>query len=355
MNRPTKTEYQKLLTRYLEGKCSREEREALNRWYESFEQDGSNRIDISDTDNLLELKGEMFENIRKGIDELEAQSNNAPLHRETKDVKATGLRRIKRLAAVILAGIGIGIAIFSQHIFNRSRQVNNITVSERHAEERPKVSGPATIYLSDGSVVWLDGRSWLEYPGAFPDGIREVTLSGAAFFDVAKDSARLFVIHSTNFTTRVLGTSFKIKDHDQEESQEVEVVTGKVMVSVKDTATNSVKELILKSKRKAVYSKKDNSLIESVVKEDAVQALSTNSKLEFNEVALKDIVKVLNVVYGENITIASEGMKSCIITADLTHESLEVSIAILAKAVNADFTVRGKDIILSGEGCAAPQ
>jgi transmembrane sensor len=127
------------------------------------------------------------------------------------------------------------------------------------------------------------------------------------------------------------------------------------MVSVKGASTDSVKELILKSNRKAVYSKKDKSLVESAVGDGSLQKLSTKSKLEFNEVALKDIVKVLNVAHGVNITISNERMTECIITADLRNETLDISIAILAKAINAEFTVRGKDIILSGKGCGGSQ
>lgn len=354
MNKPNKREYRKLLIRYLKGKCSQDEREMLDRWYESFDQDGRNRIEIPDTDNLFELKDKMFKNITKGIDEREAQRDSALFPGRT---GRTGIRlsRPKLFAVVIVVGIGIAITIFSQQIFSTGGRVNQVAVNERPAKMFSKVPGPATIYLSDGSVVWLDDRSWLEYPEAFPDGIREVTLTGEAFFDVATDSTNPFVIHSTNFTTRVLGTSFKIKDHDNEESPEVEVLKGKVMVSVNTSAADSTIELILKSNRKAVYSRKDNSLVESAIRDVAVRTLSSNSKLEFNEVALANIIKVLNAVHDVNITIASEGMKNCIITADLRNETLDVSIVILAKALNADFAVRGKDIILSGKGCVDPK
>lgn len=355
MNKPNKREYQRLLTKYLGGKCSGGEQVEVERWYDSFDQDNRNRIDISDRETLLQLKSEMFRNIRQGIDRLERQISGAHLQPPDKRARVIKLRPMKRLAAIILAGIGIVLAVVSQYTFTAERHVDSVAASERPSENRANVRGPATIYLPDGSVVWLDARSWLKYPKAFPAGIREVTLTGEAFFDVAKDSGRPFVIHSTNFTTRVLGTTFKIKDHDDEESQEVEVVTGQVMVSVKTAVSDSVKGLILQSNRKAVYSKKDNSLVESAIKEDVVHTLSSNSKLEFNEVALTDIVKVLNVVHGANITIASEGMKNCIITADLTNETFDVSIAILAKAVNADYTVKGRDVIFSGDGCVVPQ
>lgn len=351
--KPNKREYQELLTRYLEGKCTKEELETLNRWYESFDGD-SGDTEIPAADNFLELKSEMFENITKGIHAAEAQSKN-PHNGETPRRKAKVIRflPLKRMAAIITVGIGVGIYILSQQFdFRQGRPDNAVkTIDESISEQRPKVNGPATIYLSDGSVVWLTAKSTLEYAVMFTDGVREVKLIGEAFFDVAKDRERPFVIHSTNFTTRVLGTSFKIKDHEDEESKEVAVVTGKVMVSVKGAFTDSVKNIILKSNRKAVYSKKDNSLVEFPVAEGLGEKLPAKSKLEFNEVPLKDIVKVLNVTHGVNITVPNERMKNCIITADLTNETIDVSIAILAKAINAEITVREKDIVLIGDGC----
>ena len=349
---------QKLLTRYLEGKCSKEELEALDQWYRSLDQGGRDKFEMPDIDDLCELKSEMFENITKGIGEQEAQSKNMHKRKSRgRKVNIIKLKTFKRLAAIITVGISLGIFIYSQlHDFRKRTQISDVKLTnDIPVEERAKVNGPATIYLSDGSVVWVNKKSRLEYPKAFTGGIREVRLTGEAFFDVAKNSGRPFVIHSTNFTTRVLGTSFKIKDHEGEESQEVEVVTGKVIVSVKGTTTDNVKELILKSNRKAVYSKKDNTLVEIAASDGSVQKLTPKSKLEFNEVALKDILKVLSAAHGVNITMANERMKNCIITADLSNETLEISLAIISKAINADFTVRGNDIILSGDGCMPSQ
>lgn len=354
-NKPSRNEYQELLIRYLEGKCSEEEKKLLDRWYESFDDDGQDSVDSSDVGISSKLKQEMFDNISKGIEAKEEEIKKASHDGKAPRMRVLELRRWTRIAAMLAIGIGIGTAIVSQVFFQGSRPATSDTVIEAPLEEHLNVTGPATIYLSDGSVVWLEERSTLAYPRAFPGGLREVTLAGEAFFDVAKENDRPFIIHSTNFTTRVLGTSFKIKDDDREQSPEVEVVTGKVMVSVKDSTSARVKEVILKPNRKAVYSKKNNSLVESAVESSVVHKLPAKSRLEFNEVALKDIVKVLNVVHGVNITVSSERMKNCIITADLSNETLDASIAILSKAINADFTVRGKDIILSGDGCAIPE
>jgi transmembrane sensor len=82
-------------------------------------------------------------------------------------------------------------------------------------------------------VVWLREKSRLEYAkkftGSTREVTREVTFIGEAFFDVAKDQERPFIIQSKYLTTRVTGAAFNIKAYENEELQEVAVVTGEVM------------------------------------------------------------------------------------------------------------------------------
>ncbi len=172
-----------------------------------------------------------------------------------------------------------------------------------------------------------------------------------AFFDVAADAKKPFLIHSTNFTTRVLGTSFNIRDHGNEDEHEVVVVNGKVIVSVRDSADDKRQELVLSRNKKAVYSPSKNILTENDVIDVPTEILN-KEKLVFEEVKLNDIIKVVNAEYNINISLSHEGMNGCIITADLSDMSLDLSLEILSKAINATYDVdNGGNIVISGEGC----
>ena len=341
-------EFRKLLEKHSQGKCTEEELEILNEWYNSFD----NQENEPDATEIADLKAEMFSNISAGIDQEESEIAKRRQSTLATRVKAINIYQLARIAAVLVLAVGVGMFVYlRQHRLGGEVASNVDAVEEGTVKIAPQVEGPATIYLSDGSVVWLKEKSRLEYPEMFAGGTREVVLVGEAFFDVARDGERPFIIRSANFTTRVVGTTFKIKDYENEESQEVEVVTGKVIVSVRSAKDNSVKELVLKPNRKAIYSKKDNLLVEATSGESALQQSFIKSKLDFNEVPLKDIITVLNVTHDVNITFANESMKRCILTADFTDESLEVSLAILSKTINAKFHRNGRDIILSGRGC----
>ena len=93
------------------------------------------------------------------------------------------------------------------------------------------------LVLSDGSRVWLNSESELEYPVAFGSKEREVKLKGEAFFEVSRDTTRPFIVAVSDLRTRVLGTSFNIKAYPDETSVMTTLFTGRVEVApLKDLA-----------------------------------------------------------------------------------------------------------------------
>jgi transmembrane sensor len=84
------------------------------------------------------------------------------------------------------------------------------------------------LRLSDGTRVWINENTQIEYPEHFAANERIVKLKGEAFFEVARDTTRPFIISSRNIKTTVLGTSFDVKAYG--DIAEVNVRTGKVKV-----------------------------------------------------------------------------------------------------------------------------
>ncbi|MFB9080268.1 FecR family protein [Flavobacterium procerum] len=109
------------------------------------------------------------------------------------------------------------------------------------------------ISLSDGTRVWLNQNSQIEYPVHFSNNERNVTLKGEAFFEVKHDPSKPFVITSGTIKTTVLGTSFNIKAYNNKQP-EVNVRTGKVKV---EGEANTV--LLLRG-YKAVYAIESSTL-----------------------------------------------------------------------------------------------
>lgn len=88
------------------------------------------------------------------------------------------------------------------------------------------------IKLPDGTQVWLNAASALKYPASFAlQGTREVELTGEAYFEVAKDAERPFVVRSAGQHIQVLGTHFNVNSYTDEPSVRTTLVEGLVEVT----------------------------------------------------------------------------------------------------------------------------
>lgn len=105
-----------------------------------------------------------------------------------------------------------------------SEKVNTIRIEVQKGKEYK-------IRLSDGTQVWLNAETVIEYPDKFTGARRDVRLSGEAFFDVQPDSERPFAISTPeNLTVTVLGTRFNVQNYDDVQNIQVTLVEGSVSV-----------------------------------------------------------------------------------------------------------------------------
>jgi len=86
------------------------------------------------------------------------------------------------------------------------------------------------LQLADGTKVYLNAESRLEYPSRFEGEERIVSLQGEAYFEVAKDAQHPFVVQTHDVTTRVLGTTFVVRNYEQNQPV-IALIEGKVEVS----------------------------------------------------------------------------------------------------------------------------
>jgi hypothetical protein len=108
------------------------------------------------------------------------------------------------------------------------------------------------INLPDGSQVWLNAGSRLDYNNEnFNRDSREVELTGEAFFDIAHNAAKPFIVRSGNMRIRVLGTSFNVKAYPGEDNMETSLIRGSVEITINDKPGNV---FVLKPNEKLVVS-----------------------------------------------------------------------------------------------------
>lgn len=140
-------------------------------------------------------------------------------------------------ARSLVAAASVLILLASVWYFMKQNQFSQPTALANPVEKKVTEEGQKlTFFLSDGTKVKLNAESVLNYQRFFTDSGRVVTLTGEAFFEVAKDSLRPFLVHSGHSITEALGTSFNIKN--EEEKTSIALVSGKI--SVRNTENQQV-------------------------------------------------------------------------------------------------------------------
>lgn len=91
--------------------------------------------------------------------------------------------------------------------------------------------GQYTITLPDGTSVWLNSQSSLTFPVAFKGAERKVSLTGEAYFEVAKNKHMPFIVHTGNADVKVLGTHFNVKAYQEDNAIKTTLLEGSVSLS----------------------------------------------------------------------------------------------------------------------------
>jgi ferric-dicitrate binding protein FerR (iron transport regulator) len=136
--------------------------------------------------------------------------------------RGTFLRTFARIAAMVIIVAGLGWMLFE---VAAPEKMTVISAGDQKNLE---------VLLADGSKVFLNRNSRLTYPKEFRSSKRKVSLRGEAFFDIAPDAQRPFIIDAGKANVRVLGTSFNVITDNDNHEVEVYVTTGTVMLTSND-------------------------------------------------------------------------------------------------------------------------
>lgn len=143
----------------------------------------------------------------------------------------------------------------------------------KESEVVAKPGARTKLVLPDGTQVWLNSGSKLNYQNDFNAKQREVELEGEAFFDVTKDVHRPFIVHAASINIKVVGTAFAVKSYPQDETVEATLLRGVIEVSRKDNP--NAPKVILKPNEKLIFNKQ----VGSTASQNVVADLHKNSTI----------------------------------------------------------------------------
>jgi len=331
-----------ILEKYFKGDCNQNEIAEINSWYNSFEHDEDDISTLSDKEKEL-FRELMLNNIRDNIQQ--AETGNI-INLKRKKVSRTLFYFITSAAAILL------IVFFLK---GKMPAVSPIT-NEEELVVNNMTSTIQKITLSDGSKVWLSPNSQLTYLKVFAAHSRQVSLNGEAFFEVTKDHSRPFSIYSGKITTKVWGTSFRIKSY-KNDIPKVDVVTGKVSVSIYKTnraatdlnspvQTDPVQEVMLTPNEEAVYDKGLNTLKKNAEIRDTTINIWKKTNVSFDNAPMAEVFKVLSKKFKVHIWSADKKVNADYLNADFTDESLPAIMEMLKNTMDANYVVNGSEFVL---------
>ena len=240
---------------------------------------------------------------------------------------------ITRIAAIF----ALPLLVYNILNYSSDKRENSITMQEISCP----IGMKSHIILPDGTDVWLNSGSKINYELPFVRETRKLTLSGEAFLHVKKNESSPFLVNSGEERIEVLGTQFNVKAYPEDNQIEVALKEG----SVKFCFTNSSGKKIftrLKPNNYLVLNRSDKKLsIEN--KELDNYMLWTKNILIFNNTPMLEVAKTLERWYGVTVIIKDDEIKNYKFTTIFENETISriLELLELTSPISIKYT-RGK-------------
>jgi len=184
---------------------------------------------------IKEMNSDKEIDVDKAWNKLHSRLSENGLIKEAPVVRRSFVRTAYfRIAAAVLLLFGIGSVL----LFMNDKGVLSRKTVVATTDNQKNLQ----VTLPDGSNIFLNRNTRLSYRENFGRHGRNVTLSGEAFFEIARDENIPFIVDAGNASVKVLGTSFNIITYNQDSAVEVFVKTGQVMVSGNENNNNLILE-----------------------------------------------------------------------------------------------------------------
>ncbi|PTX18228.1 FecR family protein [Pontibacter mucosus] len=317
-----------LLRRYLAGQCTAQERAQVEAWYAGLEAEA-----------LLASRQEAasIRKVEKNLKDALAEE------RSSRRLRLLPVQAMLRVAAILVLAVTAALSYYKYKAADQ-RSPNPTEIIAHNGERKE-------LYLKDGSVVYLNAGSRLVILPDFGQSSREVFLTGEAFFKVASDSLRPFIVKTHAVTTRVLGTSFNVQAYENESTASVAVAGGKVSVAKERQMDGNFFEEKLLPGRQLTFSKADQRY--TVSDTDVAQLSAWRHGLAyFDNESVDAIARKLERKYDLRIRVTGDDKPECRYTFRISDEPIEKVLEILSRVAGITYTIQPDTILISTEACS---
>ena len=294
--------YIELIYKSLSSEISVEEQTQLDVWLRA---DAENQKTATAIEKLWKMSANFSKEIKVDLDKDFAQLEQR-IQADEKGSKPKAITRtlpqqtkkswwkLLSIAAAILLLAG---AFF---ILNKNKDTAQMLAMQTLSGEIKEIA------LADGSKIWLNQNSKLDYPDQMNGNERRVTLTGEAFFDISKNPQKPFIITTRDAEVKVLGTSFQVRAYDEESQTEVVVKTGKVSLEKKSGG----KSIILTPNQKGIYDSKIDKYSRGEVQNLNVISWQ-NKMLDFRDTPLWKVLEDVENHFDIKLMLVNQDLRKC--------------------------------------------
>lgn len=322
-----KTHYKELIERYFEGNITDAEIRELSDWIKNDRrlQDWWER-EFAKSDAAINpvLRDKLFAHIKA---ETIGKAENLE---KVKPAKAYRMTAWRWAAAILLP---VCIAFFTYYLIDSSPSVGAPFIVKANKGDR------ATIELPDGTNVVLNSASQLSYLSNFGEKVRKVQLDGEAYFKVARDEKRTFIVQVGGLEVKVLGTSFNVSAYEDAKDVTVVLLEGKVGVYTKEASH------VMNPGDKIEYNKTTHQLTTTKVHPtDYIEW--TKGNLYFEKESLENIMKTLSRIYDVEIRFDSGKLPKEFFTGTILGGGIQNALNILMLTSSFYYEMEDSVIVL---------
>jgi ferric-dicitrate binding protein FerR (iron transport regulator) len=345
-----------LLDRYLSGRCTPEESDAMRQWAAS---DPSRARVLASVKRIWDEAGHTPQRFdvevavralesarRSGAGRDEAHDVPRPARRSARGVALWPSTRPAHRRRASLAAAAALVITASVAAWHWRAGVWPPAVSQTSEPAREYATAPgqrAQVLLTDGTRVWLNVDSRLRVPADFGASIRRVDLEGEAYFEVAHDDRRPFRVRAAYAMVEDLGTKFLVRAYAGDSGIDVAVAEGKVALGSSAARAGRGVPLV-RGQRGEI----DGAGMVTVSGDADIDAELSwrDGRLALRHVPLSHAVRELERWYGVDIALADTSLSSVIVTASFGGDSIDDALRILSGTLGVRYTRQGAHVRL---------
>ncbi|GHT59772.1 anti-sigma factor [Bacteroidia bacterium] len=327
-----------LLNRFMKGDISSEEKSLLAKWLNtdvSYDEIASlyqaRWMETRDSQIPADISERMFRQIKRLIAESERKKAKKPVF----------IRPWLKYAASVAILIAIGLSVYLYRNGHSSGETLQAVVREYVVSANK--GQKSSMILPDGTKIWLNSYTKITYFSDYGVKDRTLSLTGEAYFEVAKDAEKRFVVKAGEMEVEALGTAFNIQAYNEDSQIVTTLLSGSVQTIV------AGKTARLAPDQSASFNRGNKQLSINDLDDAANVLMWRNDELVLKNQTLEEIAVILNRLYNVEIVFESDATKKHSFSGIVKNNSLRNVIETISLTAPVSYEIKEGDIIILRE------